>query len=257
MKDSDMSIRFKAMEKEKRVYLENGKTYILRMDGKKFSSYLDGFVKPFDEIFRDTMNEVMLECCKEVSGAICGFTNSDEITVVFRKNNPESEIYLGGECQKIVSVMASFCSTNFNRIFFEKINSNKYTISEEQKNIYNKKVLRAVFDARVFQIENDDFFNNVVWRFLDCYRNSISGIARCFFSSRELESKTNSDRLDMLNKKGIKLSDYKEDFIYGTLCYKMPVQVTNDCIRNKWFLDKNISDLEKNKWDYIEKILSI
>ena len=85
MKDSDMTIRFKDMEKEKRIYLDNFKTYIIRMDGKNFSTYLNGFVKPFDEIFRDTMNEVMIECCKEISGAICGFTNSDEISVVFKK----------------------------------------------------------------------------------------------------------------------------------------------------------------------------
>ena len=256
MKDSDMTIRFKDMEKEKRIYLDNFKTYIIRMDGKNFSTYLNGFVKPFDEIFRDTMNEVMIECCKEISGAICGFTNSDEISVVFKKNNPESEIYFGGECQKIASVMASFCSSNFNRIFFEKINSNEYFISPEQKEIYNKKVLRATFDARVFQIEDEDFFNNIIWRFLDCYRNSISGISRCFFSSKELESKSNLDRLNMLKEKGIDIRDYKESFVYGTLCYKVPTQINEECIRNKWYLDENISDLEKNKWDYVSKILS-
>lgn len=56
--------------------------FIIRVDGKAFHTYTRGFVKPFDEIMCNTMIEVTRKLCEEIPGAVLGYTQSDEITIV-------------------------------------------------------------------------------------------------------------------------------------------------------------------------------
>lgn len=102
-KESDLAEKIKKEEKKVESLIDINKPIFVRLDGKRFSKFTKGFDYPFDEVFRTAMKKTMLELCSEIQGAVMGYTQSDEITILFEKTNSESQIMFGGRVQKIVS----------------------------------------------------------------------------------------------------------------------------------------------------------
>jgi len=79
--DAKLDDRMKDYEKETRNYINPEDYLIIRLDGNKFSKFTKGFNKPFDDI----LSKCMIEATKEIVshfGAVTGYTQSDEITIV-------------------------------------------------------------------------------------------------------------------------------------------------------------------------------
>ena len=75
----------------------------------------------------------------------------------------------------------------------------------------------AYFDARVFSCpSNEVAMLAVFWRHSDAYRNAISNLAMCHFSSKQLFKKDTQTKIAMLAEKGIKPEDYPPSMLYGT-----------------------------------------
>lgn len=93
----------------------------LRMDGKAFKHFTKNFKKPYDRLFRDTMQETMLSLCQSIQGCVFGYTQSDEITLILVDYETFSqEAWLNYEIQKMVSTAASMTTMYFNKIFERK-----------------------------------------------------------------------------------------------------------------------------------------
>ena len=56
---------------------------VIRVDGKAFHTFTRGMKKPFDELLMDSMQITMLNLCKDLQNCKFGYTQSDEITLVF------------------------------------------------------------------------------------------------------------------------------------------------------------------------------
>lgn len=224
--------------------------FIIRVDGKAFHTYTRGFIKPFDEIMCETMIEVAKKLCEEISGAVLGYTQSDEITIVCKYTDRiVSQAWFNGRLRKIETIAASKATKWFNKIFSEKAQEyiENFEGTEEYKNtlkmFYNKKIGMAEFDARVFNVPEWDCINNIIWRQQDAIRNSIEAVGHANFSTKELH-KVNCDGIkEMLIKQ--KNIDWENDFTsyqkYGAFCYKIfetkeikGQQVT----RSKWYINK-------------------
>ena len=254
--------KIKALESKKQSYLDKDnldKTFFIRCDGRSFKNFTRGFEKPFDEIFRETMERTMIDLCKEVQGSILGFTQSDEITIMFKKNSEESEVYFNGKVQKIVSEVASVATLRFNANYIEVVNEhikkdledamNDFSNESDVENVvkdlvnesyklYTDKFLKATFDARVFEIAREDELEPIIWRMLDCYKNAIQMIARTHFSQKQLHQKNIKDMEEMLKEKGIKIDSFESRNLYGKVCVKEPTLLyegtDKECVRNKW-----------------------
>jgi tRNA(His) 5'-end guanylyltransferase len=59
------------------------------------------------------------------------------------------------------------------------------------------------FDARAFNIPENDVANYFLWRAKDNYRNSIQSFAQAHFSHKQLHGKSLSDIHEMLHDKGL------------------------------------------------------
>ena len=223
--------------------------FIIRVDGKAFHTYTRGFVKPFDEIMGNTMIEVTKKLCKEIPGAVLGYTQSDEITIVCKYTDRiKSQAWFNGRIRKIETIAASKATKWFNKIFSEKVHDyiENYEGTEEYKNtlrlFYNKKIGMAEFDARTFNIPEWDCINNVIWRQQDAIRNSVEAVGHANFSTKKLH-KVNCDDIKkmLLTEKGI---DWENDFTpyqkYGAVCYAIvtPKDINGRIItRKKWKCD--------------------
>lgn len=158
---------------------------IIRLDGKAFHTLTRQCEKPFDERLADCMGKVAVDLCREIQGAKCAYTQSDEISVLVTDYDQlSSEAWFDYNLQKIVSISAGIASSHFTRYWCE-----------------NDRI--AVFDSRAFNIPREETTNYFVWRQKDWIRNSVQMLAQANFSPKQLLHKRQTDMLEMLSEKGI------------------------------------------------------
>lgn len=175
-----------------------------RIDGRSFSKFTKGMTKPYDR----TLSKIMMEVTKylvQETGACIGYTQSDEISLVFNQKTIESDVFFSGKKQKMVSVLAGLATAKFVELALK---------------LYPEECAKRlpVFDCRVFQVPSKvEAVNCFVWRSQDAIRNSIQMAGRAVFSHSELDRKNQNQILDMLiNEKGINWNDYPKFFKEGS-----------------------------------------
>lgn len=174
---------------------------IARMDGRCFHSLTKRMKRPFDREFRGLMQAVTVSLVKE-TGARTGYTQSDEITLIFYSDNYDSQIFFGGKVFKMTSMLAAMTSVYFNQAF------TVFFPTRDEPD--------ALFDCRVWQVPTQQEATNVlVWREQDAIRNSIQSVAQAHFSHKQLNGVDCPGMLTMLAEKGITWDDYPDMFKRG------------------------------------------
>jgi tRNA(His) guanylyltransferase len=198
MKKDDLGDRMKLYEQ-----MEAGRRFmpglpiLARIDGKNFSKLTRNMNKPYDlkmmEIMCITTSKLVEETC-----ALLGYTQSDEITLLFRGDHTT---FFEGKIHKMVSVISSMATAIFNNEFLMRF----------------RRMESSCFDCRVWTVPNQvEAVNAVLWREIDATKNSISAAARCYYSHKQLQNKTGKEMQEMLFDKGINWNDYHDHFKRGT-----------------------------------------
>lgn len=200
MKD-DLGVLMKKYEKADcgGVVFSGERPILARLDGKAFHAWTKhmGLDRPFDTNLDNARRRSTLALMGE-SGAVVGHCQSDEISLVWHYPDPKSQPYMGGKLQKLVSVLASYLTVQFNAQFA----SGPY----------------AIFDCRVWEVPTlDDAVQYVSWRQADAYRNAVTMAAQCHYSHSELLNKNTDTKLAMLAAKHITQADFPDRFWYGSL----------------------------------------
>lgn len=257
IKKDSLADRMKQYEAVNDMYLVPKIPFIIRVDGKNFSTYTRGFKKPFDKIMGKTMREVATKLCEEIPGAVLGYTQSDEITIICKYTDRiVSQAWFNGRVRKIETIAASKATKWFNKLFTENVVNyeiefrqkvSSYDIDKDAYRKYDtvlrKKAGMAEFDARVFNVPEWDCINNIIWRQQDAIRNSVEMVGHANFSNKELH-KVNCEGIKKMLKeqKGI---DWEKDFNsyqkYGAFCYRVETQreIKGKTItRNVWYCNK-------------------
>lgn len=219
----------KTLEKAHRTVLPK-KTYaVIRVDGKGFSKYTKGLEKPFDAQFTKDMQAVAKFLCEQIDGAHFAYTQSDEISVVFSDLRSENtEMWFGGQVQKIVSIVAALATAKFNELRpFGGL---------------------ALFDARVHPLDGiHEVLQYVQWRQSDAIRNSVGMLAGHHFSHRKLMGASVPERLEMLGSKNVRWLDLDMAFRQGSLVFQREEERTSVFIRNG----------EEQSVDHIRKVWDV
>ena len=95
-----------------------------RIDGRSFSKFTSGLARPYDE----RMSRLMIDTTKflvEQTNARCGYTQSDEITLVWMAEDPDAELFFGGKLLKMTSIVGSLATVYFNRQMTERLPEKK------------------------------------------------------------------------------------------------------------------------------------
>jgi len=179
---------------------------IARLDGRSFSSFTRTLKKrgPFHSGFTDTMKAVTQHLV-EAYNPVIGYTQSDEITLVFI-NGSKSEHPFGGRVFKIQSLMAADASVYFGSLL--------------PVNMPEKIGTQPVFDCRCFTVPSKkEAYECIVWRRQDGYRNAVSTVAREYFSDKELHSIRKEEQLSMLMSKGVNFKASIDPVYQHGTCY--------------------------------------
>lgn len=263
-------------ENRAKTYLLRRTPVIIRLDGKAFHTFTKGLMKPYDELFHDTMNATMKYLCENIQGCKVGYTQSDEITLLLTDYDTlDTSAWFDYNVQKICSVSASMATMAFNKCLRELTENylrsdawvNHYW--EEDVAAYADTLKRAIdkgamFDSRCFNIPKEEATNCFIWRQQDATRNAIQMLGQCNFSHKELQNKSCNDIQDMLmTQKGINFNDMPTEFKRGVCCVKetyypeaMPgyenCEIDTSTARTRWVLDKEIPIFTQDR-DYVEQ----
>lgn len=183
-----------------------GLPIIIRADGVAFHTFTKGLKRPYDEGLSNLMIATT-EFLVAETNARCGYTQSDEISLLLYADTHKSQIFFDGRIQKIQSVLAARASVFFNKNLAKWVPS-KVNSSPE-------------FDCRIFTVPSKEEAVNVFWwREKDATKNSISMAAQAYYSHNELQNKNSSDKQELLFQKGINWNDYPAFFKRGTYVQK-------------------------------------
>lgn len=198
----------KAFEKAWELKLNIDQPIIARLDGRSFHSFTRGLKRPFDINITEAMISTTVFLVKE-TGAKIGYTQSDEITLVWEYIGEEQMLF-GGRHSKLVSNLSSLATLKF------------FTEIQKRLPFYAKKM--PTFDARVWNVPSRaDTVNALLWRQKDAMRNSVSAISQVHFSHKSLQGQSTLDKISRLEKMGIKWSKIPSWFTRGT--FVRPVKV--------------------------------
>ena len=251
MKYTSLDVRMKRYESVSDVYLMRRTPVILRLDGSHFHTYTRGFEKPFDNVLITTMQKTMEALCNDIQGAVFGYTQSDEITIVLCDYKTlETSAWFDNRLEKLCSVGASKASRYFNKFFMEIVEekiSTDESLSEKLRDKYRSRYFTADFDCRAFNIPKEEVCNCVIWRQNDAEKNSIQSLAQSLYSHKELNGlKCNQLQNKMFTEKGVNWSELPTYCKRGSACIK-----DNN---GKWFIDYDMPILKENR-DYLERFV--
>jgi len=181
-----------------------------RIDGKRFSRFTAGLARPYDQ----RLSRLMIEVTKyliEHSHARVGYTQSDEISLLYQAESFNQQVFLDGRVQKLTSILASMATAQFNALLSEYLPERAGAL--------------ALFDCRVWTVPNREEASNVfLWRERDATKNSISMAAQHHYSHAELAHKDGAEMQEMLFRKGINWNDYPAFFKRGTFVQRRVVR---------------------------------
>ena len=248
--------RMKKYESVSQNHLMQNTPVIVRIDGRAFHTFTKGLDKPFDKILMKTMADTTEELCKNIQGCILAYSQSDEISLLLSDyHSIESEMFFAGNIQKISSVVASMATLYFNMFWYN--HSTKYMSNyskdfdaEDYKTstyfeTLNKKIFSATFDARVFNIPENEIVNYFYFRQKDAIRNSVAALAHRWIANKEIMHKSVDELKIILDDSGHSWNKLSIAEQRGIICKKD--------INEKWSIDENIP-LFNNDREYIEKI---
>ena len=203
MTDTDsLGDRMKGYERATLTLLPRRTYTIIRVDGRAFHSYLRDAAKPYDQQFMADMDATAEALCREVSGAVFAYTQSDEISLlVCDFTAAGTQPWFGGVAAKMVSISAAVATATLNA---------------------RRPGRAALFDSRVFTIADPrEVANYFIWRQRDCVRNSITMAAQAQFSHRRLHGVNTGQMQELLwSEKGINWNDYPDGCKRGRVVVK-------------------------------------
>lgn len=195
--------RMKRYENAQAQYLCPLLPAFARLDGRAFHRFTRGLERPFDKRFTELMVCTTQQLVAH-TGARLGYTQSDEITLLWYHSDYNSQIFFNGRVSKMTSVLASLATVFFNRHLTTYLPG--------------KGLEMPVFDCRVWTVPTRTEATNVLlWRERDAVRNSISMCAQTYFKPAETLHKNSTELKKMLwEKKDILWESYPECFRRGT-----------------------------------------
>lgn len=174
---------------------------IARLDGRSFHSFTKGLGRPFDSRLSNLMVEITRFLVEETNACI-GYTQSDEISLVFYSGDIESQIYFDAKVFKMTSILAAQTTVRFSKLL---------PVFLPEKLDYT-----PVFDCRVWSVPSKEEATNVlIWREQDATRNSVSMAAQSYYSHKQLHGKNSDEMQEMLFQKDVNWNDYPAFFKRG------------------------------------------
>ena len=195
---------------------------MVMIDGHSFSKMVKNkYELPFDDRFINMMNETAIYVAKNVGGCKFAYVQSDEITFVITDFDGENtQPYFGNRLCKILSIIPSMASAKFNQLAAVNLLDTPCSPSDMKDIIADMKL--CDFDAKAWVVNNyNDMFAHILWRQIDCVRNSKQQAAQTYLPHKRLMNLTTDEAIALLKtEKDIDWNNYRDDRKFGRFIYR-------------------------------------
>ena len=212
--NDDLGDRMKSLEafETERRFLPGLPIYA-RIDGRGFSKFTKGMLRPFDP----RMTETMIDTAKtivEQTHATIGYTQSDELSFVWIPNE-NGDTWFDRKIAKMTSVLAGMATAAFIKAMMQRFDNASDLLQKLPH-----------FDARVICMpSSSEAANMLLWRNLDAAKNSVSMAAHHYFSHNSLQGVKSSEMQERLfQEANVNFNDYPASFKRGTWIRRGTVQ---------------------------------
>jgi tRNA(His) guanylyltransferase len=209
---SERMKEFEALEAGRRFM--RGLPILARIDGRCFSRFTADLAKPFDVRFARCMIAATEHLVREFK-PVLGYTQSDEITLLFHEESMESQVVFDGRIAKMTSILAAAATARF-------------AAELPAAGLEGKLAELPLFDCRVWQVPSREEAANVfLWRELDASRNSVQMAAHAAFGHEALDGLDAKQMQEKLfREKGVNWNDFADHFKRGTYVRRVTVART-------------------------------
>lgn len=181
MKD-ELGDRMKSYEQADERRLPNELPMVARIDGRGFSKFTKGFEKPFDKTLTFAMDRATMALVERTHADI-GYTQSDEITLIWGAPPVGGQRFFDGRVQKLCSVLAGITTTEFTFALIEAAQM-RNSIDLRSK----VQVRKPHFDCRVWTVPTEaEAANTLLWRSQDARKNAVSIFTRQYVSHKKMQ----------------------------------------------------------------------
>lgn len=277
LKEGNLHSRMKRYEASLKAFLMRRTPAIIRVDGKAFHTFTKDMEAPFDERFRNAMQQTMLKMCQNIQGCVFGYTQSDEISLVLTDYETiTTDAWYDYNVQKMTSIAASMATLYFAEALRAEVDAYAIRLTAEQlaplsqfatersnhpsgemqgTNEYisrmRAKMFTALFDARAFSVPKEEVCNCMIWRQQDATRNSIQSVGQYYFSQSQLNRKSLSQIQEMLWAEAhVNWNDIRTEWKRGACCYRDDTDSSK--AHFPWIIDKEAPIFTQNR-NYIEQ----
>lgn len=229
---------------------------IIRCDMECGKAFTNRLKKPWDDVFSEAMQRTVCDMAEKIQGCVLGYTSSDEISLLLLDYQElNTDAWFGYNVDKLVSSAASMATIFFYKNFVKGALLYENSLSESEKvsdsnylEVLNDKVQKSpIFDARAFNIPKEEVANYFLDRQRYTEKNSISMLARYYFSHKKIEGNNGSQMKDMLVKEcNVNWDNYPVVYKYGVFCKKGSL----------FRIDKN-SPIVSDDRDYIDSLVFV
>ena len=229
--------------------------YVMAMiDGKNFSKLVKNkFEKPFDDWFISAMDKTAVHLCKNIQNCVAAFVQSDEISLIMKDNTLTCMPFDGRLC-KLQSIIPSMATACFNKELIKR----NLTAGMDVDSITD--LPDYCFDCKVWTVPSvNDAMAWILYRQIDCIRNSKQQFAQTYVPHKELVGKDSDSQIMLCEEKtGFSWYAIGDNKKYGRLFCKYEVLKQTpdgvDYIRKEWMpqSDKLTDDSTREKFiDYL------
>jgi len=200
---------------------------IARIDGRAWHTWTKKCQRPFDAALHKLMQQTLIGLVKEFCPVI-GYTQSDELSLIFWQKEHESQHPFGGRINKLNSVLASYAT----KVFSETLIKTPHPMLTSLPN----------FDTRCFVVPSqDEACNYLLWRWRDCAKNSIAMAAQAKFSHKGLHGKDQNQMQEMLFQvHGINWNNYPAEQKGGSWVRRENYKGPNNSTRSRVAVIQNM-----------------
>ncbi|MFO0649236.1 MAG: tRNA(His) guanylyltransferase Thg1 family protein [Polyangiales bacterium] len=214
--DESLAERMKALESAEALRrLPPGTIAVARVDGRSFSRYTRDLARPFDP----RLSRLMIETARALTheaGAVAGYTQSDEITLVMAPVSDEAQVYFDGRIQKMTSQLGAQATAMFHHLLAEHL---------PEKAAARTLTSLPTFDARVWSVPaRADAIDVLRWRQMDGVRNSVLMTAYAEMGHAAMQEKTVRVLRGLLRERGTPWEALPEYFKSGTFLIRRTVR---------------------------------
>ena len=228
---------------------------LVMIDGKNFSQLIKNkFEKPFDDWFISTMDKTAVHLCKHIQNCVGAFVQSDEISLIIRDSTLTCMPFDGRLC-KLQSIIPSMATAFFNKEIIKRNLTAGMDIDEITD------MPDYCFDCKVWTVPSaNDAMAWVLYRQIDCIRNSKQQFAQTYIPHTELMGKDTDEQVAYCYEKtGHDWSGVSDNKKYGRLFHREDVLKHNEdgdnYIRREWIAQSEQLTNDTTRENFVDYLM--